>query len=33
MASTVIPLCEHTIHVDETLILKGLHILYQKNHT
>lgn len=32
MASTVIPLCEHTIHVDETLILKGLHILYQKNH-
>lgn len=32
MASTVIPLCEHQIHVDETLILKGLHILYQKNH-
>lgn len=33
MASTVIPLCEHEILVDETLILKGLHILYQKNHT
>lgn len=32
MASTVIPLCEHKILVDETLILKGLHILYQKNH-
>ena len=32
MASAVIPLCRHKIHVDETLILKGLHILYQKNH-
>ena len=32
MASTVIPLCRHEIHVDEALVLKGLHILYQKNH-
>ena len=32
MASTVIPLCNHSITVDEHLLLKGLYILYQKNH-
>ena len=31
MASTMIPLCQHEICVDEYLVLKGLHILYQKN--
>ncbi len=31
LASTVIPLCKHKIHVDEHLILKGLNILYRKN--
>lgn len=32
MASTIIPLCKRDITVDQHLILKGLHILYQKNH-
>ena len=32
MASTVIPLCKRKITLDEHLILKGLYILYQKNH-
>ena len=31
MAPLVIPLCKHTIHLDEHLVLKGLNILYQKN--
>ncbi len=31
MASVIIPLCKHEICVDEHLVLKGLHILYQKN--
>lgn len=31
MASTVIPLCKHSICIDEHLVLKGLNILYQKN--
>ena len=31
MASVLIPLCKHEIFVDEHLVLKGLHILYQKN--
>ncbi len=31
MASVMIPLCKHEICVDEYLVLKGLHILYQKN--
>ncbi len=33
MASTVIPLCRHDILMDNNLLLKGLYILYQKNHT
>ncbi len=32
MAPTIIPLCNHMITVDEHLVLKGLHILYRKNH-
>ncbi len=31
MASTIIPLCNHDVTIDEHLILKGLYILYQKN--
>jgi len=31
MTSDVIALCQQEIRMDETLILKGLHILYQKN--
>ncbi|MEY8353820.1 type III pantothenate kinase [Lachnospiraceae bacterium 54-53] len=31
LASSVIPLCRHTIHYDDTLLLKGLLILYEKN--
>ena len=31
MSSTLIPLCKHTILIDEHLVLKGLNILYQKN--
>ncbi len=30
-ASLIIPHCKHEILLDETLILKGLYILYQKN--
>ena len=33
MASTIIPLCRHKITVDDSLLLKGLYLLYQKNHT
>ena len=32
MASAIIPLCNHRITVDDTLVLEGLYILYQKNH-
>jgi len=31
MAESVIPLCKHTIPVDEHLALKGLYLLYRKN--
>ena len=31
MASLIVPLCKHEIHVDEHLVLKGLNILYHKN--
>ena len=31
LASSVIPLCRHAIHYDDTLLLKGLLILYEKN--
>ncbi len=31
LSSTIIPLCKHTVTLDENLVLKGLHILYQKN--
>lgn len=31
MAGTVIPLCRHTVTVDEYLVPKGLNILYHKN--
>lgn len=31
LASLVVPHCKHTITLDEHLVLKGLHILYQKN--
>lgn len=33
MACTIIPLCRHDITIDDNLLLKGLHILYQKNRT
>lgn len=32
MASLIIPLCKHKIKTDEHLVLKGLYILYLKNH-
>ncbi len=31
LASAVVPLCCHKIHCDETLLLKGLLVLYEKN--
>ncbi len=31
LAPTIIPLCRHSITLDENLVLKGLHILYKKN--
>jgi type III pantothenate kinase len=31
LASTIIPHCKHDVSLDEDLVLKGLHILYQKN--
>ncbi|MBO5298808.1 MAG: type III pantothenate kinase [Clostridia bacterium] len=31
MAGTIIPLCKHSIVLDEYLVLKGLNILYRKN--
>ncbi|MBQ7036867.1 MAG: type III pantothenate kinase [Clostridia bacterium] len=31
LSSTIIPLCKHDITLDEHLVLKGLHILYEKN--
>ena len=32
LASTIIPLCKHEITIDEHLVLKGLNIIYKKNH-
>ncbi len=31
LARTVAPLCRRVIHLDEDLLLKGLHILYERN--
>lgn len=31
LASSIIPLCRHKIHIDDALLLKGLQILYEKN--
>lgn len=31
LASVIIPYCKHKITFDETLVLKGLNIIYQKN--
>ncbi len=31
LAPTIIPLCKHTIQLDENMVLKGLYILYKKN--
>lgn len=31
LASTIIPLCRHKIILDETMVLKGLLIIYKKN--
>lgn len=31
MAKVVIPLCKHDIVVDDSLLLKGLNVIYQKN--
>lgn len=31
MASTIIPLCNHDVTLDEHLLLKGLYVLYLKN--
>ena len=31
MASSVLTLCHHTMTYDEHLVLKGLHLIYQKN--
>lgn len=31
-AHMIIPHCKHTITTDEHLVLKGLHIIYKKNH-
>lgn len=33
LASVVVPLCRHKVHYDDTLLLKGLQILYEKNKT
>ena len=32
VAHLIIPHCKHTITTDEHLVLKGLHIIYKKNH-
>ena len=32
LAPIIIPHCKHAIRIDENLVLKGLHILYKKNH-
>lgn len=32
MAPRIIPHCRHEVRMDEHLALKGLHLLYQKNH-
>ncbi len=31
LANTVVPFCNHTIPIDDTLVLRGLYLIYQKN--
>ena len=31
LASTVIPLCKRTVHIDNNLLIRGLTIIYRKN--
>ena len=33
LASTICPMCRHTITLDDNLLLKGLYVIYKKNKT